>query len=235
LEEALIQSPSSAEVPALETPASQDKSDVSVLATDTDSGISSSDAGAASGIPPSVSSTATPPASASGGPVPGGPAPKTFFEAISWAGKLDPINPEHLGLIVSLDELHRLSNTNCGRQKAYQIFPIAAGMVLRTVYEQALIFRLKQMSLWSTFCATLRPGAFPQLSGIETFVANQLSTIFTETKMKNAFQLIQKFAHRDFLNANIHAPGNIRVTADALTSIAAAGMYSVIQGIIDLA
>ena len=40
--------------------------------------------------------------------------------------------------------------------------------------------------------------------------------------------------HRDFLNANIHYPGNINVTADSLEAIAAGGMFALIQGIIDL-
>lgn len=40
--------------------------------------------------------------------------------------------------------------------------------------------------------------------------------------------------HRDFLNANIHYPGNINVTAASLEAIAAGGMFALIQGIINL-
>lgn len=238
LEEAIDQCSASIETTAIDDTGSQDKNDISSLEADADGNYSNdeseeSDEGEASTA--ISSATAAAPPRTSGGPVPGGPAPNTFFETISWIGKLSPTTSDHLGLIVSLDELYRLSTTNCGRQKAYQVFPNATGMVLRTVYEQALIFRLKQISLWATYHSSLRSGAFPQLSGIESHVASNLDSIFSDNKIKNAFRSIQKFAHRDFLNANIHAPGNIRVTADALNSIAAAGMYSLIQGIIDLA
>ena len=40
--------------------------------------------------------------------------------------------------------------------------------------------------------------------------------------------------HRDFLNANIHYPGNINVTPASLEAISAGGMFALIQGIINL-
>ncbi len=91
--------------------------------------------------------------SQSGGPRPGGPSPRIFFETISWHDKLDPVNREHAGLLFAISELYELSIKSCGRQKAYETFPVATGMILRTVYEQALRLRLKQENLWNSYSA----------------------------------------------------------------------------------
>lgn len=45
----------------------------------------------------------------SGGPKPGGPPPRTFFETLSWRGKLDPTNRDHQGLLCAVNELYGLS------------------------------------------------------------------------------------------------------------------------------
>lgn len=171
-----------------------------------------------------------------GGPPPGGPAPRMFFETISWRGKLDPARQEHQGLLIALDELYRISTVNCGRQKAYKTFPVATGMILRTVYEQALRLRLMQVGLWGNYCSTLRNPALPMLSSMEGFInqgANK-PVVFPDPNMVNAYDRVIAASHREFLNANIHYPGNIRVASDSLEGIAAGGMYYLIQEIINL-
>ena len=172
-----------------------------------------------------------------GGPIPGGPEPVSFFGVISWRGKLDPTNANHQGLITPLYELYRFSIANCGRQKAYKVFPIAAGMILRTVYEQALRMRLIQVNLWGNYSRTLRNGAFPTLKGIEDFINQGINkaTVLPQQAMVLAYDRVIAATHREFLNANIHYPGNIRVTSDSLEGIAAGGMLFLIQAIIDLA
>lgn len=173
---------------------------------------------------------------AGGGPRPGGPSPRSFFETISWHEKLDPANQDHQGLLYAINELYGLSNTKCGRHKAYESFPIATGMILRTVYEQALRLRLMQVNLWGAYCQTLRAGSFPTLKSMEDFInsgANR-TTIFPDQGMVLTYDRVIAATHRDFLNANIHYPGNINVTAASLEAIAAGGMYALIQGIIDL-
>lgn len=173
---------------------------------------------------------------ASGGPLPGGPSPRSFFETISWHEKLDPVNQQHQGLLYAINELYGLSNANCGRHKAYESFPIATGMILRTVYEQALRLRLMQVNLWGAYCQTLRTGSFPTLKSMEDFInlgANK-TTVFPDQGMVLTYDRVIAATHRDFLNANIHYPGNINVTAASLEAIAAGGMYALIQGIIDL-
>ena len=171
----------------------------------------------------------------SGGPRPGGPAPRSFFETISWRGKLSPSNPSHQGLLYAINELYGLSSQNCGRQKAYRTFSIATGMVLRTVYEQALRLRLTQVGLWGTYMQGITRG-FPTLSSMEDFIcagANK-PVVFPDQGLLLAYDRVIAATHREFLNANIHYPGNINVTADSLEAIAAGGMFSVIQGIINL-
>ena len=170
-----------------------------------------------------------------GGPRPGGPSPRSFFETISWHGKLDPANQQHQGLLYAINELYRLSNTNCGRHKAYESFPIASGMILRTVYEQALRLRLMQVNLWGAYCQT-RNNALPTLKTMEDFInaGTNKTTVFPDQGMVLTYDRVIAATHRDFLNANIHYPGNINVTAASLEAIAAGGIFALIQGIINL-
>jgi hypothetical protein len=173
---------------------------------------------------------------APGGPPSGGPPPRTFFETISWEGKLKPGEPLHEGLLSALNELYKLSINNCGRQKAYHMFPVATGMILRTVYEQTLKLRLNQVKLWGAYCATVPPKSFPTLSGMEGFIKTGAykTIVLPKREMVDAFDRVIAASHRDFLNANIHRPGNIRVSPDALEGIACGGMFYLIQSIIDL-
>ena len=177
----------------------------------------------------------------SGGPRPGGPAPRAFFETISWHNKLNPSNQQHQGLLFSINELYELSTKNCGRQKAYEAFPVATGMILRTVYEQALRLRLQQVNLWGAYYQTLsnhgrRGSALPTLKGMEDFInlGGNKATVFPNHGMVIIYDQVIAATHRDFLNANIHYPGNINVTPNSLEAIAACGMFALIQGIIDL-
>ena len=168
----------------------------------------------------------------SGGPAPGGPAPRTFFETLSWDQKLSPNNSDHVGLLSAVHELYNLSITSCGRKKAYEVFPVATGMILRTAYEQVLKLRLKQTNLWGSFMQTVRPqGSFPTLSAMETFIDNPANktTVLPTTELRTALSLIIRYSHREFLNANIHTPGDIHVSPESLSAIAQGGMYTLIQ------
>lgn len=171
-----------------------------------------------------------------GVPASGGPAPRTFFETLSWDQKLLPDNPAHQGLLSAVHELYNLSRIPCGRKKAYEVFPVATGMILRTAYEQVLRLRLNQTNLWGTFMQTVRNNSYPTLAGMETFIvkpANQ-TTILPTAELRSAMSAITTYSHREFLNANIHNPGSIHVSADALAGIAQGGMFTLIQKSIDL-
>jgi hypothetical protein len=165
----------------------------------------------------------------------GGPGPREFFETIDWEGKLDPTNQKHQGLLVAIDELYRLSRAKFRQQKAYEAFPVSTGMILRTVYEQALRLQLMRVSLWSKYCNTLTKNSFPRLSSMEAFINSKENKeiVFPEKEMIYSFDRIIAASHRDFLNANIHYPGNIRTTSETLEGIANGGMYHLIQSIIN--
>lgn len=150
---------------------------------------------------------------------------------IDWH-KLNASKLDHQGLLVAIHELYQLSNRNCGGQKAYKVFPNATGMILRTVYEQALCLRLKQINLWGAYFQGLNRIP-PSLSNMETFIMNNLNQVFPESDIRRAYNQIIHAGHREFLNATIHAPGTVSLTADSLESIAANGMYAVIQWILD--
>lgn len=168
----------------------------------------------------------------------GGPSPRTFFEALSWHGKLDPANREHQGMLFAINELYRLSCIYAGRQRAYKAFPIATGMVLRTAYEQSLRFRLKQVNLWGSYLDSLGSGSkYPTLKTMEDFIGlgTNKNIVLPQHDMVLAFDQVIAASHREFLNGNIHYPGNISVTAESLEAMAARGMYSLLQSIINLA
>jgi len=170
-----------------------------------------------------------------GGPKPGGPVPKSFFETISWRDKLDIKKELHQGLLEAINELFNLSNVLFNRKKAYEVFPIATGMILRTVYEQALRLQLMHVGLWGDYNKTLGKNPFPTLRSIESFInqGDNKTKIFPKKEMIHAFDRIVAAGHREFLNVNIHYPGNIKVTSDTLEGIASGGMFCLIQNIID--
>ena len=108
-------------------------------------------------------------------------------------------------------------------------------MILRTVYEQALRLRLIQVGLWRAYVQTLN-RKLPTLKSMEDFInlgANK-PVVFPDQGMVIIYDRIIAATHRDFLNANIHYPGNINVTADSLESIAVGGMFALVQGIINM-
>lgn len=162
---------------------------------------------------------------------PGGPAPRVFFETLSWNQRLSPHISEHAGLLAAAHELYMLSTTSCNRKKAYEVFPVATGMVLRTAYEQVLISRLKQTNLWSDFMSNQPRGRFPTLQAMETFIAQveHKSIVLPTPELRTAFDMVQRYAHREFLNANIHNPGDIHVSAESLSAIAQCGMFTLMQ------
>ncbi|MCG7410905.1 hypothetical protein MH117_26340, partial [Paenibacillus sp. ACRRX] len=168
-----------------------------------------------------------------GGPTPGGEIPGTFFEHISWGGKLDPNNSDHIGLIVTLDELHRMSikkiREDGRKEKIYSLFPVSAGMLLRTAYEQSLILQLKKTALWNNL---KQQFTFPMLSNIENHVNQNIATVLPDQHMQKAFRSIKSIRSRDFLNSNIHNPGLIRTTSSSLEGITNGGMFSLIGLII---
>lgn len=184
----------------------------------------------------STPDTPTPGTPVPGGPAPGGPAPRTFFESLAWNGKLSPDNPEHTGLLAAVHELYNASRFFCKGKRVYEMFPIATGMILRTTYEQVLKMRLNQVRLWGNFMASIPRGRFPTLAAMETFVDNQVNrtVVLPSAELQSALSLIISYRHREFLNANIHNPGDIRVTPESLSAIAQGGMFTLIQGLINL-
>lgn len=170
-----------------------------------------------------------------GGPTGGGDAPPAFFEHISWSGKLDPSNNDHVGLIVALDELYRMSRnttkkSNGNTVKVYRAYPVGAGMLLRTAYEQALILQLKKTGLWIELKKEIER---PMLSNLEDKIKKKPTVALPDEHMRSAFSQIVKANSRGFLNANVHKPWLIRATTDTLEGISNGGMFSLIQLIID--
>lgn len=172
------------------------------------------------------------------GPQPGGIhgnnlTPRVFFETIN-CQKLSSSNRNHLGLLIAIDELKKMSTKNCDRQKAYKVFPNATGMILRTVYEQALRLRIIQVGLWNAYFQYLGNDV-PSLKNMESFIeqGSNKNQIFPDRDIVRAYNRVIHAGHREFLNATIHQPGIVSLTPNSLENIAADGMYYLIQWILD--
>jgi hypothetical protein len=169
----------------------------------------------------------------------GGPSNSMFFESVSWH-QLDASKPVHQGLIAALCELHQMSILSCGKKdkKGYEAFPIAAGMLLRMAYEQSLILRLSQVKLWNAYEDWLKEQRKRDgLANMEEFVAKKSneSAVLPDRAMVSAFNRVHLTRDRDFLNANAHNPGQMRVTSSSLESLAQGGLLHLIQRIVSLA
>ena len=79
-------------------------------------------------------------------------------------------------------------------------------------------------------------GRLPTLGTMEDFVraGKNKPIVFPDKKMTLAFDRVVAASQRDFLNANIHYPANIRVAPSSLEALAQGGMLALIQGIINL-
>lgn len=77
---------------------------------------------------------------------------------------------------------------------------------------------------------------FPTLAEMENFIDSQSNrtVVLPTVELRSAFSLITSYRHREFLNANIHNPGDVRVTPESLSAIAQGGMFTLIQGLINL-
>ena len=127
-----------------------------------------------------------------------------------------------------------MSTKNCDRQKAYKVFPNATGMILRTVYEQALRLRIIQVGLWNAYFQYLGNDV-PSLKNMESFIeqGSNKNQIFPDRDIVRAYNRVIHAGHREFLNATIHQSGIVSLTPNSLENIAADGMYYLIQWILD--
>jgi len=168
------------------------------------------------------------------GPQGGGPALGNFFESINWEN-LDPQNVDHAGLIVVLEELRKLSVKSISfdghNRKLYYYTPVAAGMLMRTAYEQALKIQIIKTNNWNNYIQWLN-RRYPTLEKMESYSAQNQSVLTTRI-MKQAFDLIRTHRDRNFLNYNVHDPGRIRTTAPALELMASGGLVTFIQEVIN--
>jgi hypothetical protein len=168
---------------------------------------------------------------------PGGPSPNKFFESLDWHA-LDGSNPDYEGLKVTLDELQKMSCTKCGQEKrkVYQMFPVAAGMMLRAAYEQSLTLRLNQVQLWNVYKKSLRNPEFTGLKSMSDFIGRAANkrVVLPERDMVDAFNRIVASRYQAFLNANVHKPGKMRLTSASLEDLASGGLFFLIQRIVHL-
>ena len=151
--------------------------------------------------------------------VSGGPLPTKMFETLSWDA-LSRENADENALIAMLHELHNLS-----KSEKYKMYPIATGMILRSVYEQCISIVIKLNKL--------EPPS--QLESKETRLLKWIESnrIDGGKAMESSLKLVIESNYRERLNNNVHNPDIARMTPAILESLATGGMCSFIQSTID--
>jgi len=157
-----------------------------------------------------------------------------FFENVDLT--LLDSDPRCVGLKNVMIELKDLSEAK-GSQKPFEKYPLAAGMVLRTAYDQSMKLLLKKNKL--------EKNVPSKLSELEGYVGNRIGQWSPEPGAKsddaigNYFEIITrgsicgvKGTWRDVLNATVHAPGSISITPQMLETITQGGMRTFIERII---
>ena len=173
-----------------------------------------------------------------GGSSGGGPGQGRFFEDINWKDRLNSKDKNEVDLLVVLKELHTMSSKHIGKKPAFEIFPIAAAVLMRCAYEQAMWLLLKRTKLIKVFMDEYNPNGtkriFP-LSELDEFVSKKKDTeLSITTEIRKQYSAIQRNQHRDILNDIVHSPGKIKPTPEAVESLCKGGLLYFIQEVIDL-
>lgn len=168
----------------------------------------------------------------------GGPAQGKFFEDIVWKNRLNSKNKDDVSLLVVLKELYVMSTKHIGKKAVFEEFPIAAAMLMRSAYEQAIWVLLKRTKLIKDFMQEYNPKGTKNifmLSDLEEFLSKRISTeplIIGE--IRKQFSAVQRNEHRDILNDIVHIPGKVKPTPEMVECLCKGGLLYFIQEVIDL-
>ena len=149
----------------------------------------------------------------------GGPSPTKMFETLSWSS-LNKEDAIENSLIAMLRELYEISKSG-----KYRTFPVATGMLLRSVYEQCINTVISSNKL--------KPANKLESNENNLFKWIDSGRIKDGNELKPSLESILKFKHRERLNNNIHNPEIARMTPEILESLATGGMCSFIQAAIN--
>lgn len=157
------------------------------------------------------------------------PLPKTagFFEALT-ANKLDPRDPDAIGIIQIASEIRDISHKTLLKR-----FPNAAAMLLRTLLEQALKYNVKKMGQWTSLLNRFN-GKDPGLKDLINYYNANLGTLLPDSQVQRIFKAV--FDHegiKNSLDLIVHHPNITTATPEILSSIAKAGMFGLIQALLN--
>lgn len=160
----------------------------------------------------------------------GGPKPGKFFESLNWY-KLDPSSDIHAPLLKICNELHYMSIRG-GQEKIYEKVPIAASILLRSGYEQALKLLIIHKGLWDEFVRGHGEPKKRTLSAMEGFTGQHRVRMELSSEITSCMETLKREKYRKLLNDFTHNLDITSATSSNLEDIAETGMRWFIQNII---
>lgn len=149
------------------------------------------------------------------------PPRRRFFETFSY-GALDERDPEARGVLTIAREIEAIS-TDANLRR----FPNAAGMLLRTLLDQALRYYLRKRGQWHRF--EKKDKRDPTLGEVID-CCRKWEDIFDSSELKRLFGILfRDNVIKDKMDMILHHPSLTTMTPDYLTALANAGMLRFIE------
>lgn len=159
-----------------------------------------------------------------------------FFSSINFAH----INKRnYLGIVLVCEEIQRISSYYGG--SAYKQFPIASAFLLRSLIEQILSERLKQVGRYASMVKTLRDGSSrsPELGAVigvylKDYQNGNMSLFWDDGNLGREFnKCFSGYGTKDQLDTIIHNPHLIQPDHNFLNSLSNQGLLIIMQGFLD--
>lgn len=146
---------------------------------------------------------------------------------------------DQIGLFLVCEEIKKISMYNA--YSAYKQFPIASSFLLRSLIEQVLSERLKQVGRYNKMVKTMKNNSTksPELGAIiqvylSDYTNGNLSLFWGDGNLGKEFnQCFSGYGTKDQLDTIIHNPHMIQPDQNFLNSFANQGLKLVLQGFLD--
>lgn len=150
-----------------------------------------------------------------------------FFADID-CSKVDPT--EHRGVVLVCEEIKKISMYNSGN--AYKQFPIASAFLLRSLIEQVLAARLKQIKRYDVLC---KKNKSPELGVmiaeyLKDYQNGNMSLFWDDKNLGREFnKCFSGYGTKDQLDTIIHNPHMIQPEKNFLNSLSNQGLKYIMQ------
>lgn len=150
------------------------------------------------------------------------PVPVGFFESLSCTG-LNTTDPDAPGVLAIAKEIRGMSNN-----RDLARFPVAAGMLMRSLLEQALKYHLRKAGRWNNVVMSHRD---PSLGYLLKYCRDRKSTLFQGTILRD-FEALDSDFVKNSLDLNVHQTDVVMLAPDTLKAVAKCGVRAFIQALL---